>query len=67
MLHTTVIRDALKTHLVLPGVTNVLLDEGSPGVGEGTEAVGDAVALATVILIDGGEILILIQDFRRFL
>ena len=45
-------------HLVLLGVTNVLLDEGSPGVGEGTEAVGDAVALATVVLIDGGEILI---------
>ena len=65
--HSTVMRDALKTHLVLPGVTNVLLYEGSPGVGEGTEAVGDAVALATVILIDGGEILILIQDFRRFL
>ena len=57
----------MKTHLVLLGVANILLDQGSPGVGEGTEAVGDAVALAAVILIDGGEILILIQDFRRFL
>ena len=47
----------MKTHLVLLGVANVLLDQGSPGVGEGTQAVRDAVALAAVILIDGGEIL----------
>ena len=57
----------LQAHLVLLGVTKVLLDEGSPGVGEGTEAVGDAVAPATVVLIDGGEILMSIVDFRRCL
>ena len=57
-------RKPLKTHLVLLGVTNVLLDEGSPGVSEGAEAVGDAVALTAVVLIDGGEILIVIADFR---
>ena len=51
-------RNPLKTHLVLLGVTNVLLDEGSPGVGEGAEAVRDAVLLTAVILIDGGEICI---------
>ena len=55
------------THLVLLGVTKVLLDEGSPGVGKGAEAVGNTVALATVVLIDGGEILIVwrVGDFRR--
>ena len=44
-------------NLVFLRVTDVLLDERGPGVGEGAEAVGDAVPLATVILIDGGEIL----------
>ena len=44
-------------NLVLLRVTDVLLDERGPGVSEGAEAVGDAVPLATVILIDGGEIL----------
>ena len=48
----------MRTHLVLLGVTNVLLDEGSPGVGEGTEAVRDAVFLTAVILVDGREICI---------
>ena len=51
-------RNPLKIHLVLLRVTYVLLDEGSPGVGEGAEAVSDAVLLTTVILIDGGEICI---------
>ena len=45
-------------NLVFLRVTDVLLDEGDPGVSEGAEAVGDAVPLTTVILIDGGEILI---------
>ena len=48
----------MEIHLVLLRVTYVLLDEGSPGVGEGAEAISDAVLLTTVILIDGGEICI---------
>ena len=43
-------------HLVLLGVTDVLLDQSRPRVGEGAQPVGDAVLLTSVVLVDGWEI-----------